>query len=154
MALRELRMKDTFENEWCAIAAEPDAGLPRALIPPEAYKPIRSQLRVSHRVLNVRSGVVTVICQLVAAGVAQHVGMNRDAELSLLASASDDLSNRGIGHRASLLGREDVGRDPILAPYSSQCPYLRPAERMCQRYSVFEPRDVQQPLLEVDLVPA
>jgi hypothetical protein len=46
----------------------------------------------------------------------ERVGVNREAEMGLIASASNDFPDPGIGHRASALGREDVGRNSELAP--------------------------------------
>jgi hypothetical protein len=91
---------------------------------PESLKPVRSKLRVSHSVLDVpmteivldRAGVVSLIGELETAGVAQHVRVNGEAKPGLVASPSDDLPDRGIGHGRSTLGREDVWRDPVVAP--------------------------------------
>ena len=96
----------------------------RGLVPPEGLKPVGCELRIPHRVLNVsmaevvlnRPGVVSLVGELEATGVAQHVRVNGEAKLGLVASASDDLPDRGIGNGSSALGRQDVGRDPVLAP--------------------------------------
>ena len=58
-----------------------------SLIPPEILKPIRRKLRVAHGMLDIlvteimlyRPRVVSIVGELKAAGVAQHVGVNGEA---------------------------------------------------------------------------
>jgi hypothetical protein len=65
--------------------------------PPEIPKPIRSQLRVAHRVLNVavpepslqRPGIVPLVGKLVATAMAQHVRMDREWHASPVAETLD-----------------------------------------------------------------
>ncbi len=53
-------------------------------IPPEILEPLRRKLGVSHRVLDVlvpevvlqRASIVSLVGELVATGMAQHVGMD------------------------------------------------------------------------------
>src|SRR5262249_13533178 len=114
------RMRDRFPYD-----PEPHAssGRPVTLILPKGLEPVGSQFRIPHSVLDVsvteivlnRSGIVPFVRELEAAGVAQHVRVNGEAEMGLIPSASDDLPNRGLSHRTSALGREDVRAHRILA---------------------------------------
>ena len=85
-----------------------DALMRSSLVLPEPLEPIRGQLRVPCRVLNIpvpevvlnRPRVVPVIGELVPAGVTQHVGMNRKAQPSLLTRPRHELPHRGVGERS------------------------------------------------------
>jgi hypothetical protein len=67
-------------------------GRPVGLVAPEVLKPGGSQLRVSDRVLDVlmpevglkRSGVVAVICELIAARMPEHVGVSLDIKADVV----------------------------------------------------------------------
>ena len=62
------------------------AGKLSRLIPPKAFEPIRRKRGIPCGVLNVSvskvslqcAGIVTVVCELVAASVAKHVGVSLD----------------------------------------------------------------------------
>jgi hypothetical protein len=71
----------------------------RTLVAPETFESVCRQLRITHGVLNVpmtevvldRPCVVALVGKLEAAGVAQHGWVDWEAELRVVASASDDL---------------------------------------------------------------
>src|SRR5690349_11215365 len=83
---------------------------------PEILEPLRGQLGVARRVLDVAmaepllngSRVVPIVGELKAAGVAQHVRMDREGELGRRADASELLAEAGGGHRRQALGGEHV----------------------------------------------
>lgn len=64
----------------------------RQSVPPEAIESPRSQVGIPHGMLDLlvaqvlpdRPGVVPIVRQLEPAGVAQHVGMDRERETRLL----------------------------------------------------------------------
>ena len=72
---------------------------------PKILKPVRGQIRVPRRVLDVampevllnRSRVVAVVGQFVAGRTAEHVRMNRELKAGLACGPGDDLSNRVRG---------------------------------------------------------
>src|SRR4029453_12254601 len=76
-----------------------------SLVRPEPLEPIRSQVGAAHRVLDVpmpevvlnRPGVVALVGELEAAGVAEHVRVDRKAEPRGSTRARDDLTNGRIG---------------------------------------------------------
>src|SRR5687768_5803085 len=85
-----------------------DHGLSTRLVRPEPFESVGRHLGVPDGVLNISvtqivldgSCVVTVICQLEAAGVPEHVRVHWETELCRLASSSDDFPHGRIGHRA------------------------------------------------------
>src|SRR6476659_10854739 len=57
-----------------------------------------------------RAGIRSLVCQRVAAGVAQHVRMNLEGYLGLNASPLDQLGQAGDREWRPALGHEDKGR--------------------------------------------
>jgi hypothetical protein len=57
-----------------------------------------------------RTGVVAVVGELAAAGVAEHVGMDGELDLGRHASASEHLGVARLGEGRMALAREDDGR--------------------------------------------
>lgn len=80
--------------------------------------------------------------------------MGREGQTSCPAGSRNHLSDVRFRHRASALRNEHVGRVRVFATKLSQRSYLGAADRMVGRATVLRAGDVQQPLLEVDLVPA
>src|SRR5258708_33262679 len=86
--------------------------------PPKVIEPSWSQLGVAHGRLNAsmaqvslqRAGIGPLVCQRVAAGVAQHVGMNLEGYLGLNASPLDQFGQAGNRERCAELAHEDKGR--------------------------------------------
>jgi hypothetical protein len=89
-----------------------DAGL----ILPKGRESTSRQLCIPDSVLDVpmaevmldRTRVVPLVGELEAAGMTKHMRVDGKAEFGIITSAGDDLPHRGIGHRPSPLGREDV----------------------------------------------
>jgi hypothetical protein len=101
------------------------------------------------------AGVVPVIRQLIAAGVAQHVRMRLEAQLGLDASALDHAGEPGRTERRAALGREHEGRlGLLLAPEPPQSAQFVAKDRMGAGSALFDPADVQGSRPELDLVPA
>jgi hypothetical protein len=73
----------------------------RASIPANNLKPIRSQLGVLNRVLDLlvtevilnNAGVITSRGEIVTAAVAEHMRMNREFKASQLTGSGDNLAN-------------------------------------------------------------
>jgi hypothetical protein len=83
---------------WAQFVAGPGGSISKKLL-----EPLRRQRRVARRILNVampevgldRPRVVAVVGELIAAGVAEHVGVNFDTEASLEARALDHAREAG-----------------------------------------------------------
>ena len=77
---------------------KPTSGYENSILP-ESLKPIWCQLGVPHRVLDIlvaqivldRPGVMSLVRQIEPTGMAQHVGVDREIELSLPACSGDQL---------------------------------------------------------------
>ncbi len=84
--------------------------------PPEIPEPIRRQLRVTHRVLNIavpeprlqRPRIMPLVRKLVTAAVAQHVGMDSEGHTRTLTEAPDQGMEALRRHRRAALGYEHV----------------------------------------------
>jgi hypothetical protein len=137
------------------------ASRPR-LILPKPLKPMGTQFCISHRVRNVpvpevllnRSSVVSLVRELVASGVPEHVRMDREGEFRELAGARNELARRRRRHRSAALGDEQVGRFRVVAAELAQRPEFGPADRVSRVKAVLQSRDVHQAGLEVNLLPA
>ena len=103
-------------------------------------------------VLN-RPGVVALVRELEAAGVAEHVRVDRKAEPRGSTRPRDDLTNGRIGQRPPSLRGEDVGRRWIVALHAPKGPELGATERVRRRHAVLEPCDVHEALAQVELIP-
>ena len=90
---------------------------------PEVLESIRRHFGVSHRVHDVfvahvvleRPSVVSVVGELVACGVPEHVRVDRERELCRLPSPSDRFQKPRSRRRASALGHKHISRLHILA---------------------------------------
>src|SRR6476660_9305107 len=86
--------------------------------PPQVLEPPRRQLGVAHGGLDAavtqvslqRAGIRSLVCQLVAAGVSQHVRMNLEGYLGFNASPFDQLRQARNREWRPALGHEDKGR--------------------------------------------
>src|SRR5262245_37541353 len=87
------------------------------LVLPEPLKSIRRQSRVSDgrvdrlvpKVVLDRPGVLAIVCELVAAGMAQHVAVNEEGEACGLASPRDHALIAGNAERRQAFGNKHVG---------------------------------------------
>ena len=92
-------------------------GNPLILLLPKILEPLRGQLGIPCRVLDVAmakplldgSRVVPIVGELKAASVAQHVRVNKEGELGRHADARELLAERGGSYRRATFGGEDVG---------------------------------------------
>jgi hypothetical protein len=135
----------------------------RPLVFPECFEAARGQLRIADgvgdipvtQVLLDRPRIVSLVGQLEPAGVAEHVGMNREGEAGGLADARHELPNGRGGERPSAFCGEHIGAGgTLLALEPSQGSDLGPSKGMGGGQATLEPGDVQQPAGEVHLLPA
>src|SRR3954468_17849468 len=83
------------------------------------------------------AGVAPIVGELKAAGVAQHVRVDREGELSRLADPRELLAESGSGHRGAALGGENVGaRRHLLVLEATQRAQLATAQGMHTRATV------------------
>src|SRR5713101_5412209 len=93
------------------------SAMPRPLVFPESFEPARRQLGIADGVRDIsvaqvlldRPRVVPLIGQLETAGVAEHVGMNREGEAGSLADARHELPDGRGGERPSALRGKHIG---------------------------------------------
>jgi len=129
---------------------------------PKILEPIRCQLGVARGVLDVavaqvlldRPRVLSIVRQFVARGMAQHVRMHREGKARLPSSAPDDLAHGSGGERCRALTDEEVGCLRVRPLEATEGAQLWSASRVDGGEAVLEPRYVEQPLREVDLLPA
>ena len=87
---------------------------------PEVSEPVGGELGVAGGVLDVAvpeplldgTRVVSAVGEREAAGVAQHVRVDREGELGRRADHREQFSEPGRTHRRAPLGREQVRREP------------------------------------------
>jgi hypothetical protein len=75
-------------------------------------------------------GVVPLVCQRVAAGMPQHVDVNREVKAGALANALDQSIGCIRRERTVPLGRKDIARVRKLPVKLAQRPDLVPPERV------------------------
>jgi hypothetical protein len=132
------------------------------VIPPKILKPLRRQLGVFHRVLNVpmsqveldRARILVRIGQLIPTPVPELVWMHREAQLGDLTGVGDHLPDTGIRQRPLALGEKDVrGRacQPFEFPERTN---LDAGQRVCAGHTVLDAPHMKEALLEVELIPA
>src|SRR5262249_31664771 len=128
---------------------------------PEVLKPIRCQLAVTHRVLDVlvpepglqRPRVVPGIGQGIAAGVAQHVREDGEGHAGAPAEALKQRAEALGRHWAAALTGEHMRRCLLLPLQTPQRAYLVALHRVDTRCPALAPADVQTAGVELDLVP-
>ena len=97
-------------------------GRVKGFIRPKGGEALGAQLGIADGVLNIlvpqvvlnRSGIVAVIGQLKARGVAEHGGMHREPELGGRSGACHNLAKRRVRERAFALRHKDIGCVRIL----------------------------------------
>jgi hypothetical protein len=133
------------------------------LLFPKALEPIGGEFGVADGVLDILmpepmlqgSRVDTVVGELVAACVSQHVRVNGKGHAGRLPYSAKQLAKTCGGHRPLALGGEDIRRcRHLLALEPAQLPNLCAAQVVHARPAVLEPADVHKPLLEIELIPA
>ena len=85
------------------------ASSPLHSVSPEITKPLGSQFRVAHRVLNMAmpeilldgAGIDAFVREVKATGMAQHMGMDRKGELRVQASAQKNMADGASAERAA-----------------------------------------------------
>jgi hypothetical protein len=128
---------------------------------PKRLEPFWRQLRVAHGVLNIfvpevmlqGARVLSVVGELVPAGVPQHVRVYRKWKLDCLPYPRKHLPKASTRHRRTTLCDKDISRFNLLAPQSPQPTYLAAAHRLHTRCPILETPHVQKPALQIDLIP-
>src|SRR3954451_12777655 len=133
-----------------------------ASIFPEGFEALGGELGVAHRVLDGLVAevmlhsprVLAVVDQLVAARMPQHVRVYRERKRCSLPCAGEHITKAGRRHRRASLSDEYIPRLDGLALEFAQGSQFPASERVDAGHAVLDPPDVQEPVLEVDLVPA
>jgi hypothetical protein len=101
-----------------------------------------------------RSGVVTVIGKFKAAGVSEHMRMDREGQLRFLTRPRNHFPHAVGAHRASSLGHEhEAAMVGPLAGELAQSPQFVSLYWMRRRATVLGTPDVQVASPQVDLIP-
>ena len=100
-----------------------------------------------------RAGVVALVGDFVAAGVAQHVWVHWKADAAVAASAPQHLSEAAGGHRRAAFSDPDVPGRLLLAFEAAQRPQLDAAQWMGAGDAALGPDDMEQTAREIDLAP-
>src|SRR5215510_13514337 len=131
------------------------------LIAPEVFEPVRRQLGVPDRVLDVlvaepclqRPRIVPGIGQGVATGVPQHVREDGEGHTGAPAEALEQRAEALGRHRAAALTGEHVWRCLLLTLQAPQGANFIALHWMYRGGALFAPTDVQPAGVDLDLVP-
>lgn len=100
------------------------------------------------------AGIDALVCQVVAAAVPQHVGVDGEIQPGCLPGSLNDLMDRPRRQRRFALADEDVGRVGVVAPDAAQQSQLVAVERMGGGLAVLAAVDVDVSPGQIDLMPA
>jgi len=135
---------------------------PHGLVSPESLEAVWCERSVASSVLNVlvseiglkRAGIVAVVRELIATGMAEHMGVSFDPQFRRSGCPFDHPGEaRGRKRRAALRDKYER-RLRALALMASQGPQLAAGQRMCAGRTVLEAPDMQARGFEVDLLPS
>src|SRR6516165_8616176 len=135
--------------------------VPPSSVPPKVFEPVGRHFGIPDRVLNVLvpkvvlqgPRVVAIIGQLEPAGMAQHVGVDREWHLRGFPEALDKPVETDGTDWAAALGNEHVGVLRVIPSYFTQSPHLVTADRMYAGNPVLDTVNVQAALGQLDLLP-
>ena len=108
-----------FKNRPAATQASMYRGFSRLPgSPPQILETVRCKLGIAHRRLDAPVSKVTLqgpgiralVCQYEATSMTQHMGMDRERQLSLYPCSFDQLGKAGSRERRAALTHEDKGR--------------------------------------------
>ena len=110
-------------TEGPPIGNRPRRPVKRQSVLPEASEPVRGKLSVTHRMLDIfvaevvlqRSGIDPLVCQLEAAGMAQHVRMHAKCHLGGLTEPLQHAAKADWAHGCPALAHEHVAALLLLA---------------------------------------
>jgi hypothetical protein len=91
---------------------------------------------------------------LILGGVAQHVRMDRELGAGFASGSTDDLAHRIGAERAPCARSRILGAVRVSPLQPAQGAQFRHAQGVDRGDALLAPRDVQYPLLQVDLVQA
>src|SRR2546427_9736374 len=132
------------------------------LIPPKILKPLRGQLGVFHRMLDVampqeeldRPRILLVVGQLIAATMPELMRVYREPQPGALACLGHHLAHARIGQWPFALREKHIGRCACEALEFPQGTDLCAGERMRARDAMLDAPHVQESLIKVKLIPA
>ena len=99
------------------------------------------------------AGVVAIVGELEAAGMAKHVRMHGKGHLGGLAEPCHEVMEADWAHRPAALANEDMSLARVFAPQSAQSADLIATDRMHAWHSMLGSAHVQAALVEFDLMP-
>jgi hypothetical protein len=129
---------------------------------PKRFEALWRQLGVADRALNVfvpeivlnRSRVLSIVRELVPAGMSKHVEMHWKWKLPLFPDPCDKLSKARCRHGPQPLSQKNMPRFYLFPFQPPQRAYLSSTHRVHAWCSVLQPTDMQQSMFEIDLVPS
>ena len=101
-----------------------------------------------------RAGILPIVRQLVATRVAEHMRVHGEGKLGPFSYPREHLAEPGCGHRRRALGKKDVPPLRLLAVEAAKIADLAAAHRIHARHSVLDALHVEEPVRQVDLIPA
>src|SRR5262245_29290928 len=128
---------------------------------PEPIEAVGAKLGISHSVHDVamaevvlqRAGIDTVIGELEAAGVSEHVRMNGKGKFGQFPSPAGHFEEPGPRHRAAAFGVEDEAALQVLPPQLAQCPDFLASEGVRAIDAVLGPPYMDAAALKLDHIP-
>ena len=99
------------------------------------------------------SGIVAVVGELVAAGMAQHVGMDRKRHICDLAESGHEVMEAHWADRPATLADEHIGFCRVFTAEPAQGTDLVATDGMDAWRSTLGSAHVQPALVELDLMP-
>ena len=96
--------------------------VPPSSVPPKVFEPVGRHFGIPDRVLNVLvpevllqgPRVVAIICELEPAGMAKHVGVDREWHLGSLPDTLDEAMEANGADRPTAFGNEHVGVSRVI----------------------------------------
>ena len=101
-----------------------------------------------------RAGIDTVVGQLIAAGMAQHVRVDLDAEIGRDCCPLDHAGKTGRRERRAAFRNEHERRRSAVALVPAERPHLSAGQGMRGRRAVLDAADMECRRLEVELLPS
>lgn len=101
-----------------------------------------------------RAGIDAIVCQLIAAGMSQHMDVRLDAEIGRDGRPLDHAGKPGRRQRGAAFRHEHEWRLLAFAVMFAQRPHFPTVQWVRGRRPVLDATDVQVCGVEVDLLPA
>src|SRR5262245_59842349 len=128
---------------------------------PEPIEAVGAQLGISHRVHDVavaqevlqRAGVDAVVGELEAAGMPEHVRMNREGQFGQFPSPANHFEEPGPSYRPTTFGVEDEAALQVLPSQLAQRPDFLLGEWVRAIDTVFGPPHMDAAAIKLDHIP-